>query len=67
MSNESQPFVKLTQMVKKGGCVAKINAKDLHFILNKVCFPSASKRLLRGTYGFDDASVLQLTESLALV
>jgi selenide, water dikinase len=60
-------FPPLTQTVQKGGCAAKIAAKDLREILRNAVLPAAPPELLVGAETFDDAAVFRLTESSALV
>lgn len=59
--------IRLTQTVQKGGCAAKVAAKELRKILAGVEFPPAPPELLIDGRHFDDASVHQLTPELALV
>ena len=59
--------IRLTQTVQKGGCAAKVAAKELRKILGGVEFPPAPPELLIDGRHFDDASVHQLTPELALV
>jgi selenide,water dikinase len=68
-SPEASPLaaLRLTQTVQKGGCAAKIAASELRRILKRVEFPPRPPELLVDGRLFDDASVQQLTDELALV
>lgn len=57
----------LTQTVQKGGCAAKVEAKELRNILNLVSFPKAHSELIVDGRYFDDAAIYQINSDLALV
>ena len=59
--------IALTETVQKGGCAAKIAAKELRHILSRVRFPAAHPDLLVDASTFDDAAVYRVTDDLALV
>ena len=59
--------IKLTQTVQKGGCAAKLPADELRAILGKIKFPPIPDELLVDGSTFDDAAIMRITESLALV
>jgi selenide,water dikinase len=59
--------LRLTQTVQKGGCAAKIAASELKSILSKLKFPIADENLLVDGSLFDDAAIIRVDESLALV
>ena len=59
--------MKLTQTVQKGGCAAKIAARELRQILSQVRFPKTHPELLVDGGLFDDAAIYQVTEDIALV
>lgn len=63
----SQTDIRLTQTVQKGGCAAKVAAKELRKILSSVRFPPSPKSLLIDGSYFDDAAVYQVSDELALV
>lgn len=62
-----QKSILLTQTVQKGGCAAKVAATELRQILSQVHFPPASKDVIVDGHLMDDAAVIQVNESLALV
>ncbi len=59
--------IKLTQTVQKGGCAAKVSAMELRNILGQVKFPPTQENLLVDGSLFDDAAILKVNETLALV
>ncbi len=59
--------IRLTQTVQKGGCAAKVSAMELRKILGLVKFPPTTHSLLVDGSLFDDAAILKVNESLALV
>lgn len=59
--------IRLTQMVQKSGCAAKVPALELREILNKVTFPKPHKELLVDGAYFDDAAIYKVTDEVALV
>ena len=59
--------VKLTAYSKGSGCGCKIEPEKLHTILSKLGPQPIFQDLLVGNQTFDDASVLQLSDELALV
>ncbi len=60
-------MMRLTQTVQKGGCAAKVEAKELRRILEKVKFPAAHPELLVDGRHFDDAAIYRVTPEIALV
>lgn len=63
----SSHSIRLTQTVQKGGCAAKVAAKELRKILAEVKFPPAPPELTIDTSTFDDAAIYQVNPDLALV
>jgi selenide, water dikinase len=61
------PPVRLTQTVQKGGCAAKVAARELRKILSQLQLPPHPPELIVGTGTFDDAAVYQVGPELALV
>lgn len=59
--------MRLTQTVQKGGCAAKVEAKELRKILEKVRFPEAHPDLLIDGRHFDDAAIYRVSPEIALV
>jgi selenide, water dikinase len=59
--------IKLTQTVQKGGCAAKVEAKELRKILAQVRFPKTHPELLVDGSHFDDAGIYKVTDEVALV
>ncbi len=59
--------IQLTQTVQKGGCAAKIPARELRQILSQVRFPPSHPDLLVDGGLFDDAAIFKVTEEVALV
>jgi len=59
--------LRLTQTVQKGGCAAKVAAKELRAILSQVKFPPLNPGVLIDGKDFDDAAIFQVTEEIALV
>ncbi|MEK6628659.1 MAG: selenide, water dikinase SelD [Bdellovibrionota bacterium] len=57
----------LTQTVQKGGCAAKVAAKELRQILAQVNFPPKSQDVIIDGHLMDDAAIIKVSESLALV
>jgi selenide,water dikinase len=57
----------LTQTVQKGGCAAKVSAKELRNILAQVKFPTPHPELLVDGRLFDDAGVYKVTDEIAMV
>lgn len=64
-SNNLQP-ARLTQLCSCAGCAAKIRAEDIEKLLAKVNYPLDS-RALAGQSSGDDAVVVKINDSLALV
>ena len=62
-----QKNILLTQTVQKGGCAAKVAATELRQILSQVKFPPVFKDVIVDGHLMDDAAVIQVNESLALV
>lgn len=56
----------LTEIVKSGGCAAKISSAELHEMLAGLTF-SNSKNLLTKLENFEDAAVYKISEELAIV
>lgn len=67
MQTNEQNEIKLTQTVQKGGCAAKVAAKELRSILAKVQFPPNDSAVLVDGGLFDDAAVYKVSDDLALV
>lgn len=59
--------IRLTQSVQKGGCAAKVSAIELRNILSQVKFPPTHPSLLVDGSLFDDAAILKVNASVALV
>ncbi|MCM2324372.1 MAG: selenide, water dikinase SelD [Oligoflexia bacterium] len=59
--------IRLTQTVQKGGCAAKVAAKELRKILEQVRFPAPHAALLVDGSHFDDAAIYEVTPEVALV
>ena len=59
--------IRLTQLVKKGGCAAKVSASVLREILKNVEFPPKRSNVLVDGSGFDDAAIIDLGDGRALV
>jgi selenide,water dikinase len=57
----------LTQTVQKGGCAAKIAARELRRILSRVQMPAAHAELLVDGRYFDDAAVYRVSDEIAMV
>lgn len=60
-------MIPLTQTVQKGGCAAKVAAKELHNILSQIQFPKSDGDLLVDGRLFDDAAVYKISDTLAIV
>ncbi len=58
---------KLTQTVQKGGCAAKVAASELRQILAMVKFPKVTSDVIVDGHLMDDAAVILVSPSLALV
>ncbi len=59
--------IRLTQTVKKGGCAAKVAARELRTILGRLSFPPTHPELLVDGRHFDDAAIYQVSETQAMV
>lgn len=59
--------IRLTQTVQKGGCAAKVAASELRQILSRVKFPKPQAHVLVDGALMDDAAIIRLNESTALV
>jgi selenide,water dikinase len=59
--------IRLTQTVKKGGCAAKIPARELRKILSSLKFPTGAPELLVDGSQWDDAAIYAISDSQALV
>jgi selenide,water dikinase len=59
--------IKLTQTVQKGGCAAKVAAKELRQILSRLKFPPRAPEVLVDGANFDDAAIYKISEEAALV
>lgn len=64
---ESAPGIRLTQTVQKGGCAAKVAAKELRSVLAQVRFPPSPPELKIGAGTFDDAAIYEVSPALSLV
>ena len=62
-----QENIKLTQSVQKGGCAAKVAASELRQILAMVNFPPAGPDIIVDGHLMDDAAVVSISPTLALV
>ena len=60
-------MIRLTQTVQKGGCAAKIAARELRNILSQVQFPESDGDLLVDGRSFDDAAIYKISDTLAIV
>ncbi len=59
--------IKLTETVQKGGCAAKIAARELRHVLGLVKFPPVNNDILVDGRDFDDAAVWQIGPDQAIV
>ncbi|MFZ3230351.1 MAG: selenide, water dikinase SelD [Pseudobdellovibrio sp.] len=59
--------IRLTQTVQKGGCAAKVSATELRQILSQVKFPPQKSDILVDGSLMDDAAIIKINDSLALV
>jgi selenide,water dikinase len=67
LSLETQPQIKLTQTVQKGGCAAKVSASELRQILARVRFPPRHPELQVDGDTFDDAAIYAINGDVSLV
>ncbi|MBC7386242.1 MAG: selenide, water dikinase SelD [Cryobacterium sp.] len=61
------PPLRLTQTVLKGGCAAKVAAKELRSILAQVRFPPNPADVMVDAGSFDDAAIFKINSTTALV
>ena len=59
--------LRLTQTIQKGGCAAKVAARELQKILADLRMPPAHAELMVDGRHFDDAAIYRVDEGLALV
>ncbi len=59
--------IRLTQTVQKGGCAAKVAARELREILARVRFPKMQPNVMVDGALMDDAAIIRISDELALV